>query len=259
MLSRILKLTLLAQCLLVSVAHAEDLTADDIARKMVRGDAFSWDGARAQVRMVLTGKDGKRQERKMDILGRRDKGLFRTMVRFVSPSSVAGTAFLMLERNGEPAEQYVYLSGLKRTRRIVGREQESSFMGSDFSYADLQGVAENYTTNKRLPDEKIGSAETYVISTELSPKAPAKYSKIVAWVRKSDLVALRTRFYDRSGKLLKTLYARKVKQLEGKPVVVEARMENQQSGHATEFFVDGIERKDDIPDVAFTPSALEHY
>jgi hypothetical protein len=78
----------------------------------------------------------------------------------------------------------------------------------------------------------------------------------MTWVRKSDLVALRTKFFDRKGALVKTLYARRVSQLEGKPVVVDARMQSA-SGHATELMIDAMERRDDLPDSTFTPAALE--
>lgn len=242
-----------------AAALADELTAEQIAKKMVRGNAFNWEGAKASLRMVLVSKKGERKERKMEVMGRRKDGLLQSMLRFSAPSDVAGTAFLMLERKGEDSEQYVYLSGLKRTRRIVGRERDGSFMGSDYTYADMQPLSAAYASNKRLPDESIGSDSTYVLETTLSKDAPSKYSRIVSWVRKDDLVALRTRFYDRKGALLKTLYTRRVRKVEGKPVVVESRMENAQSGHITELFVDGLEQKDDMSDLMFTPSALERY
>lgn len=240
-------------------AAAQEPTADEIAARMIRGDAFAWEGSRARVRMVLSDKGGKKQERSMEVLGRRDQGLFQTLVRFLAPADVAGTAFLMLERNGKPSEQYVYLSGLKRTRRIVGREQEGSFMGSDFSYADMQPLPKKFAKHTRLPDEKIGESATYVIQTDIAKDAPSNYSKVVAWVRKGDLVALRTRFYDKQGKLQKTLYARRIRDMDGKPVVVEARMHNQQTGHTTDLFIDQVSRDANISASLFTPSALEHF
>ena len=39
------------------------------------------------------------------------------------PADVAGTAFLLLEQKGGGSDQYIYLPGLRRTRRIVGRER----------------------------------------------------------------------------------------------------------------------------------------
>lgn len=237
-------------------ATAQDLSADEIAKKMLRADAFAWEGAKTKLRMVILGADGKRQERALEVVARRKAGLLQTMVRFQAPAEIAGTAFLMLERGGEPSEQYIYLSGLKRTRRIVGREQEGSFMGSDFTYADMQRIDDKHVKNKRLPDEAVGSDAAYVIEATVSESAGSAYGKVVTWVRKSDLVALRTKFFDRKGALVKTLYARRVSQLEGKPVVVDARMQSA-SGHATELVIEAMERRDDLPDSLFTPAALE--
>jgi hypothetical protein len=236
-------------------AHAQ--SAEEIAKRMVSGDAFRWDGAQSRVRMVLIEADGKKKERAMDVIGRKKDGRFQSLVRFTSPADIAGTAFLMLEKSKDSSEQYIYLPGIKRTRRIAGRERDGSFMGSDFTYADMGGADPDQAKHKRLPDENVGSDACFVIESTLDP-AKSSYGKVVAWVRKTDYISLRTRFYDRAGKLVKTLYTRKVKNLENKPVVVEARMQTQNTNHATELFVDSLERNDKLNDSQFTPEALEH-
>lgn len=248
----------LAVTLFTLPAFAAGPSATDIAKSILESNGFSWDGAKTKMKMILVEKKGSKRERSMVIMGRRHKGRLQTVVRFRSPGDVAGTAFLMLEKKNGKSEQHIYLPGLKRTRRIVGRERQGSFMGSDFNYVDLRRPAVSEGKHKRLDDDKIGSSPTYVI--ESRPKKPKKapYSKVVTWVRKSDSVPLRTRFYDKKGKLLKTLYARKIKKLEGRPVVSRARMENHQTGHATELVVESVERRDNLPDTAFTPTALEH-
>jgi len=247
-------------CLVFSAyARADNLSADDIARKMLRSDAFGWEGAKTRIRMALVEPDGKRKERHMEILGRRQDGLLQTVVRFLGPQDIAGTAFLMLEKQNGASEQYIYLSGLKRTRRIVGREQEGSFMGSDFSYADMQRIDAKYATNKRLADEDLSGTPVYVLEATLTKDAPSNYGKVTTWVRKSDYLALRTKFFDRQGALEKTLYTRRIDKLEGKPVVAEALMQNAKTKHSTELHLESIERNDALPDAAFTPTALEHW
>ncbi len=248
----------LAAALVALPAFAGGPSAEHIAKSILVSNGFSWEGAKTRMKMVLIEKGGKKRERAMVIVGRRHQGRLQTVVRFRSPSDVAGTAFLMLEKKNGKSEQHIYLPGLKRTRRIVGRESQGSFMGSDFLYVDMRRPAVDEGIHKRLADEKLGGTAAYVI--ESRPKKPRKapYSKVVTWVRQNDSVPLRTRFYDKSGKLLKTLYARKIKKLEGRPVVTHARMENQQTGHATELVVESVERRDDLPDTAFTPTALEH-
>lgn len=247
-------------CVLAGSARADTatLTAEQIAARTVRPDALNWAGGRARVRMVLMDSEGKRRERGMEITGREKNGLYESLVRFLNPADVAGTAFLMLERGKDESEQYIYLPGIKRTRRIAGRERDSSFMGSDFTYADMQGVDSKQAKHARRPDEKVGSESCYVIESTIDPTIKVLYGKVVSWVRQSDFIALRTKFYDRAGKLAKTLYTRRIKNIDGKLVVVEARMQNEQASHSTDIFVDSVERRDDLSDSQFTPSALEH-
>jgi hypothetical protein len=250
----------LCLCALVHVARADSssLTAAQIAERAVRADTSNWVGAKTRVRMSITEADGKVKERSLDVTGRKKDNHYQSLVRFMAPADVAGTAFLMLERGNDESEQYIYLPALKRTRRIAGRERDGNFMGSDFTYADMQGLDLKASNHTRQADEKIGADSCYVIESVMGPQAKLSYGKVITWVRQSDFIALRTKFYDRSGKLVKTLYTRRVKNVDGAPVVVEARMQSELTSHATEIFVDAIERKDDLPDAQFTPSALEH-
>jgi hypothetical protein len=239
------------------VAAQANLTADQIIDRMLKQDAFGWDEAETTVRMTLVEANGTRKDRVMENLRRRKEGLQQMVVRFRSPPEVAGTAFLMLERKGGESEQHIYLPGLKRTRRIVGREREGSFMGSDFSYADLERSDQKSAAQKRLPDEDLSGVKTYVI--ESTPKAgSSSYSKIETWVRQDNFLPLRIRYYDKDGQLLKTLYTKRIKNMEGRPVILEAQMVNKKTGHSTEFVLDSMRRRNDIPDTAFTPTALEH-
>src|SRR5260221_10303685 len=128
--------------LILILAHAaglmaEELTGDQVAGRMVRGNGFTWEGASTRLRMILVDQKGQRSERSLEVLGRRHEGRLETVARFMSPSDIAGTKFLMVEKPGGGNEQHIYLPVLKRTRRGVGREQEGSFMGSDFTYSDL--------------------------------------------------------------------------------------------------------------------------
>ncbi len=175
-----------------------------------------------------------------------------------APADVAGTAFLVLDKRNGPPEQYIYLPRLDRTRRITGRDRRQPFLGSDFTYFDLRRVEPEQATHRRLPDDKIANDPVYVV--ESTPKAALRgaYSRVETWVRKSDYLPLRTRFYDLKGKLAKTLYARRVQMQDGKPFVKEARMQTHETGHATLLVIETAERRAALPDTAFTPTALEH-
>ena len=240
-----------------ALAQAE-LTAEEIVDRMLKQPLFGWDDAETMVRMGLIDASGKRSERVMENLRRRKDGLLQSVVRFRAPQDVAGTAFLMLERPKGESEQHIYLPGLKRTRRIVGREREGSFMGSDFSYADMERRDTRESTHKRLPDEDLNGVKTYVLESTPKKDASSTYSKIETWVRQDNFLPLRIRFYDKGGKLLKTFYTKRIRQLDGHPSIMESQMVNKQSGHTTELIVDDMRPQKNLPDSDFTPTALEH-
>jgi uncharacterized protein len=257
-LTHVALLTVLASGVHLFASAQGSPSASEIAQRIVNtSDAFRWEGGQSRVRMVLVEAGGARKERAMDVLARRANGSFQSLVRFLAPEDIAGTAFLMLEKGKDESEQYIYLPGIKRTRRIAGRERDGNFMGSDFTYADMQSGKASDAQHKRLPDENVGSDACFVIESTFDPKK-SSYSKLAIWVRKTDYIALRTRFFDKSGKLVKTLYARRVKLIENKPVVVEARMQKHDTNHVTELYVDSLEKRTDLSDAQFTPAALEH-
>ena len=246
----------LAPVVLPTMAHADGPSADEIARKMLEHDTFGWEGTEVKARLVLVTPDGKREERAFDSLSKKDGDLVKSIVRFRSPERVAGTAFLLVQRKGAADEQYIYLPAYHTTRRIAGREREGSFMGSDFSYADLERRDQREAKYKLLPDEKIGQAECWVI--ESAPLGESPYAKIVTWTRKSDYIPLRIQFFGKDGQLKKTMFSRRIQTIDGKPVVVETHTEDAKTHHATDLILDDVKFRSDVPDATFNPAALEH-
>lgn len=239
-----------------AVAAEDALSADDIAQRIVRGNGFTWEGAKTKLRMIVSEANGEKKEREMEVLGRRHDGRLETKVTFLSPQDSAGTKFLTVEKSGGATEQHIYLPAYKKTRRVVGREREGSFMGSDFTYTDLVRKDDQGTKHKKLTDESIGADPTYVLESTPGSVEEAGYGKIKTWVRKTDFVPLRTQFFDASGKLKKTLYVREIGKLEGKPVVKKALMKSE-NGHTTELIIEDIQPRNDLPDSDFSPTSLE--
>jgi hypothetical protein len=230
--------------------------AADLVARSLRSELFSGGSVRMRAHLVLTEKDGKRQERTFSAWAKRDtQGLRRTLVRFEAPAAVEGIAFLMTQREREPDEQYLYLPKFKSTRRIAGAaERQGSFMGSDFSYADLERRDVRDATYEALADEPIGGkACAHVVAR---PKGASAYARVELWIRRDDGVPLRIAMFDADGALLKTTSTKRVRAVGGEPVVVESRTENAKSGHVTELVVDEIVRDDALDDAFFSPANL---
>lgn len=246
-------LTVLSSAL---AAGAPGESAADLVTRSLRAEFFSGGSTRIRAHLVLTDKDGKKQDRQFSAWGKRDpQGLRRTLVRFEAPSSVEGVAFLMTQREREPDEQYLYLPKFKSTRRIGGAgERQGSFMGSDFSYADLERKDVREATYELLADEPVGGKPcAHVVA---KPKGPSAYGRVELWIRREDAVALRIAMFDAEGKLLKTTSTKRVRTVAGEPVIVESRTENAQNGHVTELVIDDIARDDSLDDAFFAPANL---
>jgi outer membrane lipoprotein-sorting protein len=252
------RFVLAALVLFPAALGADEGSAERIVRRMMEHDAFGAEGARTKMRMVVTSRTGAVRERSIDWISRKDGDVVRSVVRFRAPADVAGTAFLLVQRGASADEQYVYLPALRRVRRILGRERQGSFMGSDVSYADLERRDPSAAVYRQRGDETVGGHACYVIESTPKPgrEADHPYAKIVMWIRKSDHVALRIQFMDAQGRLEKTLFARRIQTIEGRPVVVESRMENARTGSVTSLFIDEIHFVD-VPMDEFTERALE--
>ena len=63
----------------------------------------------------------------------------QSIMFFLSPADVEDTGFLTYDYD-DPArddDQWLYLPALTKTKRIASSDKSGSFMGSDFSYADM--------------------------------------------------------------------------------------------------------------------------
>jgi hypothetical protein len=245
---------LFATMLLATTAHAAD-DGEAIVKRALDKDVLGFTGAYAKISMTVTFEDGATENKSFEIWSKKKDGLLRTVVRFTAPAKIAGTAFLLLQRNGQTDEQWVYLPAYKKARRITAKERTTAFAGSDLLYADLERRELKEASYKKLADDKVGADACNVV--ESTPKDGTVYGKVVASLRKTDDVPLKTQFFGPDGKLDKTMTAKKWKTVSGKTIVSEARIERANSKRATDIRLDDVDFEDKSPDSFFTVSALE--
>lgn len=249
-----MRLTLLIPIVLslvASTAFADDLTAKQIIDKSLDNNAMGFQAGRAQIRLQIQDKKGDERVRTMDVQSKQIEGLTRTRVSLRSPKEVKGQAFLFVERKAED-DVWMYLPAFKVTRRIESGQKNGAFLGSHFTYADLESRDLKDGKYKRLPDEKIGKNEVYVI--ESTPSGSSDYSKVVSWVRKSDFIPLRIRFF-KKGKEDKTLFVEKLgKANSGKSYAKQMRLRAKNGGF-TVIEIAALEESE-ISDTVFSKDQL---
>ncbi len=208
-------------------------TAQQIVDKALAHSYLGDQGARADVHMTLTSARGTQRTRRLVVWSQKTGKRVRSLVRITAPPDVAGTSFLLKERAGGGDDMWLYIPSLKRSRRIIGRARRGRFLGSDFTYSDLEARELKGARSRRLADAKIGRYACFVIEVRPKASADSQYSRVVAWIRKDNYVAIRLKMYDRQGKLLKKLFVRRLGYRNGKPIIKESRMVNVQSRTST--------------------------
>src|ERR1044071_202000 len=123
------------------------------------------DGSEAVVKMIIVSEQGQTRERKITMATKLYAGgkTEKRISRFLSPADVQGTGVLVFDYEAQADDVWIYLPALRKTRRIVSSQKGQSFMGSEFTYGDLNIPPLddfNYTIAK---EESFGGEPCWVI------------------------------------------------------------------------------------------------
>ena len=239
----------------VPAAADDGRTAREIVDTMVGGDSMAFDEGYAVIEMVIRNKRGKERVRKVESKGKKVDGLRRFVITFLEPDDVAGTRMLSIERKDGDDLQYLYLASMKETRRIAGADKNDNFMGTDFTFADMEQRDVEDASYERLADTEASGIPAYhIIAT---PSAgTSDYSKLEMWIDRRDHLPLKIYYFDRKGRLLKKMISKRIEPKGGKPTITKLLMKNVQKGSRTILTMLRLDRGARIPDALFDPDAL---
>lgn len=191
---------------------------------------------------------------------------YNTLTRFHFPPEVKGEGILFLEKSAEETDVQIYLPNFKKVRRVEGQQQSGSFMGSEFSYADIATPhADDYyykVINEGDHCPGVEGTKCYVL--EAKPNKPSinvrtGTSKTVYWIRHDNFMAIRAEFYDAGGNLWKRMDASDIKQVDAaknKWMAMQVRMENVRNKKATTLKFEDVKANAGIPDSTFSQQNL---
>jgi len=238
-------------------ASSPALTAPQIVTKVVESDPWGLGGAEVNAKAVVTEKSGKSRSLVFDAKSRRyAPPLGKSLITFQAPADVAGMKFLQIQNADSDDERFLYTPELKRSRRIAGSNRSESFMGTDFSYADLDGRDLRQSSSVLKADETIGKFDCYHVA--VTPKnGDAVYAKIDLWVRKDNYVPLKWVMFDKKNQPVKTLIAKEIQRHGGRWFITGSRMTDNTTGRSTELMLEKIDRREDIPMDNFSVRAIE--
>jgi hypothetical protein len=171
----------------------------------------------------------------------------KRIIKFISPAEVQGTGILIFDYENKDDDMWIYLPALRKTRRIVSSEKSNSFMGSEFSNADMTAPSVEDFQYNLLGSENLEGTECWKIESvpvNIDKEDEYGYSRSVRWIGKNDYIARRSDYFDYSGALIKRIETVEFKLLDesaGKYMVTEMVAENFGNGRSSRMKMDKIE------------------
>ncbi|CAD5378323.1 Outer membrane lipoprotein-sorting protein [Pseudomonas sp. OF001] len=254
------RLTLAALVTASAAAQAEPPSADEIVRQArERDDGHSF---MSEVSLILHDKKGNTRVRTFTYLQKDYPEGDRFSMFFTSPNDVRDVAFHIenpQEVLGKEDSQWMYLPVSRQTRRISTTDKRGSFMGSEYSYADLDKIRVNDYRQTLLGEEQIQGRDCHVIEREpASPQVLTKtgYNKLKVWIDKQNHLVMRQDFFDVKGVLIKQMRTLKVAKVDGIDSIMLSETEHFIDGTRSEMRFDRLQYNVELDDRLFTQGAI---
>jgi outer membrane lipoprotein-sorting protein len=254
-------IALLATILIVFSQSARAQDAREIMEKS--RDAVKLQSFEALSTLTITDPRGHTRIRQNTMASKLFEGdVEKRVIKFVSPAEVKGTGILIVDHKEEMDDMWIYLPALRKTRRIVSSEKSKSFMGSEFSNADMTAPSLSDFTYKLLGTEYVNDRECYQLESvplDMDIEDTYGYSKSVVWVDKNDYIVQRSFYYDFEGEHFKTIETLSYKMLDpaGKKfMITEMTAENLQNKRSSRLVMDKVQLAD-TKDEYFSTTFLE--
>lgn len=246
-------------------ATAEEMSAREIMQKV--HDRDDGDNAVMDMNMALIDANGNTRRRSIRSYRRDDPENpqdSQSIMFFLSPASVEGTAFLTYDYDDSARDddQWLYLPAMNRVRRIAASDQSGSFMGSDFTYADMSTPNIDDYDYELMKETEVDGHKVWQIKAVPNTEAEVTrtgYTRSVSFVRQDNFVIVRSVHWLQSGGRMKFMEVKELERIDGiwTPVhMVMTTRKGQQTEHASVLRWENIQYDQPLEDELFTQRRL---
>ena len=170
---------------------------------------------------------------------------------------------MLVEHSDGDDDIWIYLPALKKVRRLVASNKKDSFVGTDFSYADIIGHRVDEWTHRLVREETVDGQACFVVESlpkNDEVKSASGYSRRLSWIRKDNFVLVKGEVWDAGGASLKTMTFTDVRLVDPgakrwQAMVAEAT--NHQTGHRTVVRFVNFRLEASVDEQELTTRALE--
>ncbi|PCH62964.1 MAG: outer membrane lipoprotein-sorting protein [SAR86 cluster bacterium] len=252
---------------LSQLSMAAELSALEV---MTNVDArYDGDSAIGSYTMVLINRRQQQRSRDLKIYSKDFGRDAKTLSVFESPADIRGTTYLNFDWDDSSLDNdsWLYLPSLQRVKRIASSDTSDSFLGSDFTYADINGLELDWYDYSFISDsEVIDGHDCWLI--EIIPKAEFKekaeqatgYSKTHSWIRKDNLLQVQGQVWLLKGNRIKYFTASQIEQIQDIWTIKRLQVVTTRNGkqeHASVLQINEIQYNISIDDQMFTTQAMQ--
>ncbi|RED93028.1 outer membrane lipoprotein-sorting protein [Marinoscillum furvescens] len=215
-----------------------------------------------EMEMVQISSNGKKMNRLLKMYIERKGENRNSLIVFTSPADIEGSAFLTIENDHREDDNWLYLPILRRSRRISSTDITDKFMGSDFTYEDLQEEDLGDFSYEYLGEATVAGKAAYkveAIAATPKKKQETGYSKRVIYVDKASSLMVKIDYYSPKGQHIKTFEAGDIRPVAGteKFRTYAMSMTDLQKDHKTELHFSTIQINNDFRSDMFSKRTLE--
>jgi uncharacterized protein len=243
-------------------ADANPLTGREIAKRVVERP----EGAVASrfIRMTLTDRRGRERVRRAWVLKRRDDEMRQTRISYLEPKRVREVTFLSHDFHdaSRADDRWLYLPATRKVRRIPASKRGDYFLGTDFTYEDMQSDLKFDLADYRFALDAVehqGGRALYTLSGEPVSERVARelgYGSFQAVVAGDTWMPAEIDFFDLQQAPLKTITVSEVRNIDGIWTALRIEARNHQTQHTTLFELADVSYSGAVPARLFAPASL---
>lgn len=248
-------------------AWAAEYSAEEVIRLV--DQRYVGDSSVAEITMVLIDRRDRQRVRNLKLYSKEYGDDRKSLSLFESPADIRGTAYLNFDwdESLRDDDSWLYLPALQRVKRLASSDKSDSFLGSDFTYADINGFEIDwYDYNFVSESEVVDGEDAWVI--EINPKPEFReraeeatgYSRMQAWISKEKLLQLRGQAWEIRGNRVKFFTASEIEEIEGIWTVKRLQAvttRNDRQEHASVLQINTIDYNVGVPDELLTTEAMQ--
>ncbi len=203
-------------------------------------------------KLDVRGAEGSTQQKSWRVWRKGWGSAAQSLLVFTVPAEVKGVALLTIGKKSAPDLQWMYTPAIDKNRRIAPQEKKTRFLGTHFSYEDMEFRDVDDRDWELEGEETKDTLDCWVLVATPKTSEKSQYDKIRYWVRK-DLMVFHEAHYFAGSKPRRILRLLDYKTVQGVPTPLRWEMTDTEKPGLTVLSIDEIRFNDPIDDRLFVP------